>query len=245
LIDTIGNTTNYTVYGLTPSTAYNFTVYARDAAGNISAVSNTTTATTTRATDVPPSTPSNIVISNITSNALTISWTASTDDYGISQYHIFANSSTTALVVINSTQSTGTVTYNVTGLSPSTSYYFRIFARDIDGNFSAQDSLLQLILLLHRQDQLHQQDCMQTLLVTQKYLQGGMQQGATGYVLYRSTRANGIYDVVIDTTSINYMDNFLTPGITYYYQVLAYSGANYSARSSAVFATMVVVVVVV
>jgi hypothetical protein len=23
------------------------------------------------------------------------------------------------------------------GLSPSTSYYFRIFARDIDGNFSA------------------------------------------------------------------------------------------------------------
>jgi chitodextrinase len=47
------------------------------------------------------------------------------------------NSSTTALVVINSTQSTGTVTYNVTGLSPSTSYYFRIFARDIDGNFSA------------------------------------------------------------------------------------------------------------
>jgi hypothetical protein len=54
LIDTIGNTTNYTVYGLTPSTAYNFTVY-RDAAGNISAVSNTATATTTRATDVPPS----------------------------------------------------------------------------------------------------------------------------------------------------------------------------------------------
>jgi hypothetical protein len=33
------------------------------------------------------------------------------------------------------------------------------------------------------------------------------------------------------------MDNFLTPGITYYYQVLAYSGANYSTRSSAVFAT--------
>jgi hypothetical protein len=39
--------------------------------------------------------------SNITSNALTMSWTASTDDYGISQYHIFANSSTTALVVNN------------------------------------------------------------------------------------------------------------------------------------------------
>jgi phosphodiesterase/alkaline phosphatase D-like protein len=70
----------------------------------------------------------------------------------MSQYHIFANSSTTALVVINSTQSTGTVTYNVTGLSPSTSYYFRIFARRLMVTFLLQDSLLQLILLL--QDQL-------------------------------------------------------------------------------------------
>jgi hypothetical protein len=32
------------------------------------------------------------------------------------------------------------------------------------------------------------------------------------------------------------MDNF-APGITYYYQVLAYSGANNYSRSSAVFAT--------
>jgi hypothetical protein len=67
---------------------------------------------------------------------------------------------------------------------------------------------------------------MQTLLVTQKY-------SGQRYVLYRSTRANGIYDVVIDTTSINYMDNFNS--ITYH--VPAYSGANYSARSSAVFST--------
>jgi hypothetical protein len=37
------------------------------------------------------------------------------------------------------------------------------FARDIDGNFSAPGQSATLILLLHRQDQLHQQDCMQTL----------------------------------------------------------------------------------
>jgi hypothetical protein len=61
-----------------------FTVYARDAAGNISAVSNTATATTTRLLMYRHQ-PPNIVISNITSNALTISWTVSTDDYGISQ----------------------------------------------------------------------------------------------------------------------------------------------------------------
>jgi hypothetical protein len=151
LIDTIGNTTNYTVYGLTPSTAYNFTVYARDAAGNISAVSNTATATTTRATDVPPSTPSNIVISNITSNALTISWTASTDDYGISQYHIFANSSTTALVVINSTQSTGTVTYNVTDFLLQHHTISEYLQEILMVTFLLQDSSL-ILLAAQRQD---------------------------------------------------------------------------------------------
>jgi hypothetical protein len=62
---------------------------------------------------------------------------------------------------------------------------------------------------------------MANTLVTQKYLQVECNSRTAGYVLYPH-RANGIYDVVIDTTSTNYMDNFLTPGITYYYQILAY-----------------------
>jgi hypothetical protein len=41
------------------------------------------------------------------------------------------------------------------------------------------------------------------------------------------------------------MDNFLTPGITYYYQVLAYSGANYSHEVVQYLQLLMVVVVVV
>ncbi|WP_430122911.1 fibronectin type III domain-containing protein [Paenibacillus solani] len=41
LITTVsGSTLSYTVSGLTPNTAYSFTVKARDAAGNISSASN-------------------------------------------------------------------------------------------------------------------------------------------------------------------------------------------------------------
>jgi hypothetical protein len=67
---------------------------------------------------------------------LNISWTASTDDYGISQYHIckFLHNSISNYQ-FNTKYWNSYI--NVTGLSPSTSYYFRIFARDIDGNFSA------------------------------------------------------------------------------------------------------------
>jgi chitodextrinase len=84
--------------------------------------------------------------------------------------------STTALVVINSTQSTGTVTYNVTGLSPSTSYYFRIFARDIDGNFSAPGQSATINTAAAPAGPATPTGLYAKLLVTQKYLQGGMQQ---------------------------------------------------------------------
>jgi hypothetical protein len=124
------------------------------------------------------------------------------------QYHIFANSSTTALVVINSTQSTGTVTYNV-GLSPSTSYYFRIFARDIDGNFSAPGQSATLICCCTGRTSYTNRIVCKHFSDTEISTGWNATAGATGYVLYRST-ANGIYDVVIDTTSINYMDNFNT-----------------------------------
>ncbi|GIO97436.1 hypothetical protein J14TS5_25220 [Paenibacillus lautus] len=47
LVTTVsGSTLSYTVSGLTPNTAYNFTVKARDAAGNVSPASNELQVTT-------------------------------------------------------------------------------------------------------------------------------------------------------------------------------------------------------
>ena len=51
-------TTSYSDTGLTPSTTYSYTVKAADAAGNLSAASNTASATTLAAADTtPPSAP--------------------------------------------------------------------------------------------------------------------------------------------------------------------------------------------
>ncbi|MEK8226176.1 fibronectin type III domain-containing protein [Oerskovia sp. M15] len=50
--------TSYTAAGLTPSTAYSFTVTARDAAGNVSTPSAARSVTTAAGqADLPPSTP--------------------------------------------------------------------------------------------------------------------------------------------------------------------------------------------
>ena len=126
-----GTTTTFNVTGLTPSTSYNFTVFAEDAAGNVSAVSNTETVITQSVPDTEaPSAVTNLVSSNTTSTGTSLSWSAATDNVGVTNYEVFQDGVSIA--------NTGTTTsWNVSGLTPSTSYDFTVFAEDAAGNVSA------------------------------------------------------------------------------------------------------------
>jgi chitodextrinase len=123
-----------TVTGLEASTAYTFTIRARDAAGNTSASSAALAVTTPVCPpdSTPPSVPGTPVASSITSTAATLTWAASTDNVGVAGYDVYRNG------VLNGT-STGT-SFNATGLSASTSYSFTVRARDAAGNVSAASS---------------------------------------------------------------------------------------------------------
>jgi chitodextrinase len=83
-----------------------------------------------------PSTPTNVSISSIGATSLTLSFTCSTDNIGITGYNIYANGSTTPIWYNDSTQSSGTINASITGLLQNTSYYFTVKARDAAGNFS-------------------------------------------------------------------------------------------------------------
>ncbi len=125
-----GTTTAFNVTGLTASTSYDFTVFAEDAAGNVSAVSNTETVNTPAPPDTQaPSAVTGLSSSNTTSTTTDLTWNASTDNIGVTNYEVFRNGVSIA--------NTGTATtFNVTGLSPSTSYDFTVFAEDAAGNVS-------------------------------------------------------------------------------------------------------------
>ncbi|WP_082420557.1 glycosyl hydrolase family 18 protein [Paenibacillus sp. A3] len=129
----VGNaaTTSYTVSGLTPSTSYTFTVKAKDAAGNVSGASNAVTVTTDGApTDTtPPTAPTSVSASNVTSTSVTLTWTASTDNVGVTGYDVYQGSTLVGSVA--------TTSYTVSGLTPSTSYTFTVKAKDAAGNVSA------------------------------------------------------------------------------------------------------------
>ena len=92
------------------------------------------TATTVPDTEAP-STPTNLTASNTTQNSTELNWTASTDNIGVSGYDILQGGSVIASV------SGSTTNYQVTGLSPNTSYAFRVRANDAAGNQSSNSNV--------------------------------------------------------------------------------------------------------
>ncbi|TFE19744.1 chitinase [Cohnella luojiensis] len=131
-------TTSFTVTGLTASTAYSFTVKAKDAAGNVSAASNALSVTTNAPSSdtTPPSAPTNLTSPSKTDTSVSLSWTASTDNVGVTGYDIFKG---TTLAGTSTTTS-----FTVTGLTASTAYSFTVKAKDAAGNVSAASNAISV-----------------------------------------------------------------------------------------------------
>jgi bacillolysin len=136
---TIVTGTTFTVTGLSASTAYTFTIKAKDAAGNLSDASNDATITTLATDTTPPTAPSALTASGTTATSTNLSWTASTDDVAVTGYTIYNGA--TVVTTVSAT------TYTVTGLSPNTSYTFTVKAKDAKDNLSAASNAASITTL--------------------------------------------------------------------------------------------------
>ncbi len=110
-IDTAaGNLTTKRLTGLQSNFTYRLSVFARDAAGNVSDSSALATCRTLPIDDpVPPSRPGQPSYSNVTQNTVNLSWGASTDDRGVTAY------------LIRDSMRNDAVLHTVTGNPPPTS----------------------------------------------------------------------------------------------------------------------------
>ncbi len=129
----ITTATSFSVTGLALSTTYAMTVRARDAAGNWSAQS-APRAIATLADTTPPTVPVGLAPTEITINRFTLSWSASTDNVGVTAYEVFRGGTSLG-------PTTG-LSFVVTGLAPNTAYSMRVRARDAAGRWSAQSTAL-------------------------------------------------------------------------------------------------------
>lgn len=79
-----------------------------------------------------PTTVTGLTVSGKTSNSVSLSWNASTDNVGVSSYDVYMNGSLKTNVSSTST--------TVSGLTASTTYNFYVVAKDAAGNTSSNSS---------------------------------------------------------------------------------------------------------
>ena len=82
----------------------------------------------------PPTAPANLAASNITQTSVDLSWTASTDNVGVTGYDVYKDGILWGTV-------TSTIA-TVTGLSPETQYSFYVIAKDAAGNISPSSNVV-------------------------------------------------------------------------------------------------------
>ncbi|GAB6989215.1 PQQ-dependent sugar dehydrogenase [Paenibacillus pini] len=85
----------------------------------------------------PPTEPTNVQATSVTSTTATLSWTASLDDVGVTGYDLYKND------IVVKANITGT-TYTYTGLTADTTYVFTVKAKDAAGNISKASNPLSV-----------------------------------------------------------------------------------------------------
>ncbi|SEA17457.1 Por secretion system C-terminal sorting domain-containing protein [Flavobacterium gillisiae] len=86
-----------------------------------------------------PTIPANLAASGTTTTATNLTWSASSDNVGVTGYNVYQGTTLKSSV-------TGT-SYTVTGLVPNTAYTFTVKAKDLAGNISASSNVVNVTTL--------------------------------------------------------------------------------------------------
>jgi len=219
--------TTYSDSGLSGSTSYSYTVEAIDAAGNASAESAPASATTAVFLDTQaPSVPTGVTATATSDTSIDLSWSASSDEGGVTEYRIRRNGSDTVLAT-----ATGT-TFTDTGLTGLTAYSYTVQAVDAAGNASAQSAAASTTT----------RDGVKPSVPTGLTVSAGGgtrlelhwnastdNVGVTGYRI----RRDGSDTVLTTVTATTFTDSGLNPSTTYSYTVEAIDAAGNGSGQSA------------
>jgi len=215
------STRGATVGGLSPGAAYYFQVVAIDASGARSEPSNTAMAITTVPTPEAPriAAPTRLVAVAMSASAIALSWGASD---GATAYVPYMSTSRSG--PYTATDSTAGTSATITGLSPSTTYYFQVVAIDASGNQSAPSNTASAAT----SSALTAPSVVVTNVGPRAVgLRWTPVPGATSYVVAQATTASGPFtpSALIEARGNEAAVTALTPTTTYYFQVTAVDAA--------------------
>ena len=214
--------TSFSDTGLSEYTTYTYLVAAYDAEGNESSQSSPLSATTVDGT--PPSVPSNLQGTAASTSRIDLTWTASTDNAGVTGYRVYRNGSQ-----IGTTAATG---YSDTGLSEATSYSYQVAAYDDEGNLSSQCGAVAVYTADATAPSVPsnlQGTAASTSQINLTWTASSDNLGVIGYRVYR----NG--SLVASPAGTSWSDTGLSEATSYSYRVAGYdAGGNESAQCGAV-----------
>ena len=244
----VGTTTGATTYsatGLTAGTSYSYRVRATDAAGNLSAYSNTASATTTAPDTQPPTAPSNLTATAASTTQINLSWTASTDNVGVTGYKVEQCQGASCSNFAQVGTTTGATTYSATGLTTNTSYSYRVRATDAAGNLSSYSNTASATTLADTQAPTAPTNLTATAFssvqINLSWTASTDNVGVTGYKVEQCQGASCSNFAQVGTTSgtgTTYSATGLTASTSYSYRVRATDAAgNLSGYSNTASAT--------
>ena len=222
--DTTAAATTFTFTGLACGTVYTLGVEAYDAAGNRSTRPTLSASTAPCPDSTAPSAPTGLLRSTATATSITLAWTASTDNVGVTGYSTFRDSS--AAGTVTSTSST------FTGLACGTTYTLGVEAYDAAGNRSTRSTLAAPTSACPDTTAPTAPTGLTptagtTTSITLTWANSSDNVGVTGYQTFRNGTA------VTTTTGISHIFTGLTCGTSYTLGVEAYDAANNrSSRST-------------
>ncbi len=224
--------TTFSDTGNLPLTTHSYRVVASDASGNLSALSNTASATTPADTTAP-TVPLNLAAVASGSFTINLTWTASTDNVGVSGYSVFRDGGPSAIATVSGT------TFSDTGLALGSTHSYTVKAFDGSSNTSAASTTATAST--------QGADTLPPSTPTNLVATGAGASaidltwnastdnfGVTGYKVFRDNAP-----VEIATVSTNsFSDTGLAVGSTHSYQVSAFDAAtNNSPKSNTATAT--------
>jgi endonuclease I/chitodextrinase len=170
-----------------------------------------------------PTVPANVALSDIKTNAITASWTASEDNEAVTKYEVYANGTLNG--------ETAEISYTLTGLNSSTTYAITVLAKDLANNQSELSAAVNETTLT---------DTTAPSVPTNVTISNetGTSFKVNWFAATDDTAVNN-YDVFVDnilngsTTSTTYSVSGLTISTTYSVTVFAKDSENNTSEESA------------
>jgi len=175
-----------------------------------------------------PNPPSFVIATANSVNSITVNWLSVSNASDYCVYRSTAVDGVYTLIAFSTATS-----YTDNSLSSGTTYYYKVAAYNSYGEGAQSIYTASATTLL---------DVPTSVTATATSVDNitvvwGSVTGATGYYIYRSTIADGVYSQIGTSATASYEDNPLQSSTTYYYKVAAYNSGGTGSQSSYASAT--------